>query len=195
MKRILNYSALVMLTIVLLTSCGTHKSFADRHYNNRYYIGMSKGEKAKKIKTDNPDKDAVVDEEEFGLTVNPEIENTVVVDSSSNIDMITEEANQETTEETITREKSAPAELFGKRNPKNQETPFALIEKAEQVKEKISPSDSSDDALSLLWIVIVVILILWLLGYALGGLGMGGAIHILLVIALILLVLWLLGII
>jgi hypothetical protein len=50
---------------------------------------------------------------------------------------------------------------------------------------------SSDDALSLLWIVILVVLLLWLLGVIAGGLGLGGLIHILLVIALILLILWL----
>jgi hypothetical protein len=85
--------------------------------------------------------------------------------------------------------------FFNNSTGKSQETPFSILEKAENVKEKISPSASSDDALSLLWIVIVIILILWLLGFALGGLGLGGAIHILLVIALILLILWLLGII
>jgi len=51
---------------------------------------------------------------------------------------------------------------------------------------------SERDALSLLWIVIVVILILWLIGIIAGGFGLGGLINLLLVIALILLVLWLL---
>lgn len=48
------------------------------------------------------------------------------------------------------------------------------------------------DALSLLWIVIVVILILWLIGIIAGGFGLGGLINLLLVIALILFILWLL---
>jgi hypothetical protein len=50
-------------------------------------------------------------------------------------------------------------------------------------------------ALSLLWIVILVILILWLLGILSGGFGLGGLINVLLVVALILLILWLLRII
>ncbi len=53
-------------------------------------------------------------------------------------------------------------------------------------------ADSGDDALSLFWIVIVVILILWLLGLISGGWGLGGLINLLLVIALVLLILWLL---
>ncbi|MBK6834313.1 MAG: lmo0937 family membrane protein [Bacteroidetes bacterium] len=54
---------------------------------------------------------------------------------------------------------------------------------------------SSGDGLSLLWIVILVLLILWALGLISGGFGLGGFINILLVIALILLILWLLRII
>lgn len=195
MKRILNYSALVMVTIVLLTSCGSQKSFSDRHYNNRYYIGMSKAEKTPKLKSETIEKETPAAEEELIQTVSPVIENEVVLDSPSNTDAATVETDQTSTEEKIVDQKLTPGKLFNKINQKRQEAPFALMDKAEKVKEKISPPASSDDALSLLWIVIVIILILWLLGYALGGLGMGGAIHILLVIALILLILWLLGII
>jgi hypothetical protein len=53
---------------------------------------------------------------------------------------------------------------------------------------------TSDDALSLLWIVIVVILIIYLVGLLLDW-GGGGLIHLLGVIALVLLILWLLKII
>jgi hypothetical protein len=52
-----------------------------------------------------------------------------------------------------------------------------------------------EGALSLIWIVILVLLILWALGLLAGGWGLGGLINILLVIALILLILWLLRII
>lgn len=59
--------------------------------------------------------------------------------------------------------------------------------------KNISSPEPREDGLSLLWIIIVVILILWALGL-IGGYG-GSLIHLLLVIALILLILWLLGII
>jgi hypothetical protein len=59
----------------------------------------------------------------------------------------------------------------------------------------IAQEDSSEHAaLSLLWIVILVILILWLIGILAGGLGLGVLINLLLVIALVLLILWLLRI-
>ncbi len=195
MKRILNFSALLMFTIVVLTSCGTKKSFADRHYNNNYYIGMSKAEKTPKIKADKLEKITPEAEQEFVLASNTEIATKVSTDSPAEVTVSSEEAIQPATPEIAVEQKETLSNKLNRADRKSQETPFALLEKAEKVKEKISPPASSDDALSLLWIVIVIILILWLLGYALGGLGLGGAIHILLVIALILLILWLLGII
>ncbi|HXU28576.1 MAG TPA: DUF5670 family protein [Bacteroidia bacterium] len=61
--------------------------------------------------------------------------------------------------------------------------------------KKAAPDDVVVDALSLFWIIILILLILWLVAILTGGWGLGWAIHILLVIALILLILWLLRII
>ncbi len=61
--------------------------------------------------------------------------------------------------------------------------------------KKSTPAPIVGEALSLLWIVILVLVILWLLGFITGGFGLGGLIHLLLLIALILLILWLLRII
>lgn len=60
-----------------------------------------------------------------------------------------------------------------------------------------STNSMSDDngrrsGLSIFWIVILIILILWLLGFLSGGWGLGPLINVLLIIALILLILWLL---
>ncbi|NNM94984.1 MAG: lmo0937 family membrane protein [Bacteroidia bacterium] len=53
---------------------------------------------------------------------------------------------------------------------------------------------SRGDGLSLFWLIILIILIVWAIGLLAGGFGLGGLINILLVIALILLILWLLRI-
>jgi hypothetical protein len=63
-----------------------------------------------------------------------------------------------------------------------------------KVKSK-SNAPATDDELSLLWIVILVLLIVWAAGLIGGGWGLGGLINILLVIALVLLILWLLRVI
>ena len=67
--------------------------------------------------------------------------------------------------------------------------------KYEKIQENASQYNRSGDALSLLWIIILVLLILWALGWGFGGFGLGGLIHVLAVIALILLILWLLRVI
>ncbi|MEX2595935.1 MAG: lmo0937 family membrane protein [Salibacteraceae bacterium] len=65
-----------------------------------------------------------------------------------------------------------------------------------KAKSKPYGNDSSEsDARSFLWLVIVILLILWLLGFLSGGFGVGGLIHLLLIIALILFILWMLKII
>ena len=58
--------------------------------------------------------------------------------------------------------------------------------------KKVGNAARESDGLSLFWIIILVILILWALGLLSGGWGLGGFINILLIIALILLILWLL---
>lgn len=67
--------------------------------------------------------------------------------------------------------------------------------KALKVKNVKSGSGAtSADALSLFWIVILVLLVLWAAGLISGGWGLGWVINVLLVIALVLLILWLLRI-
>lgn len=73
-----------------------------------------------------------------------------------------------------------------------------MMKKMQSTVKKIKASSNaptSGDALSLLWIVIVVLLILWAIGLLAGGWGLGGLINLLLLIAVILLILWLLRII
>jgi hypothetical protein len=58
-----------------------------------------------------------------------------------------------------------------------------------------SGTTTSDDVLSLFWIVILVLLILWAVAFLMGGWGLGGLVHLLLVVALVLFILWILKII
>jgi len=76
---------------------------------------------------------------------------------------------------------------------KNNLNPIVKLKSTFQDKKSKQTPHSDGEALSLLWIVIVVLLILWALGLIAGEFG--GLIHLLLVIALILLILWLLRII
>jgi len=61
-----------------------------------------------------------------------------------------------------------------------------------ELKNSISASPLSSEALSMLWILILVLLAAYIAGLLLDSFGLGWVIHILLVVALVLLVLWLL---
>lgn len=56
----------------------------------------------------------------------------------------------------------------------------------------ISKVQKDDEARSLFWLVISVLVIIWLIALVSGGWGLGGLVNILLLVALILFILWLL---
>jgi hypothetical protein len=78
---------------------------------------------------------------------------------------------------------------FTKETNKEKFTRVASFVK-ERMITKPNTTANNDDGLSVLWVVVLVLLILWAVG--LWGFNLGGLINILLVIALILLILWLL---
>jgi hypothetical protein len=193
MKHVIQLLIPSIVAVIFLTACGHNKSLTQRHYNNRYYIGMSQRERTDEVSVGN-------DEPGIENTVPAEkaseylpVENTTVDFSSS--DSRNPGPMNDKADETYSGDETAPLNFRAEPGRKLNEYPHAWLKKATEVKEKAALADTADDALSLLWIVIVVILILWLLGFAFGGFGIGGAIHILAVIALILLILWLLRII
>lgn len=57
---------------------------------------------------------------------------------------------------------------------------------------KVKRAHDDDEARSLFWLVVTILLIIWLIALLSGGWGLGGLIHVILVIALILFILWLL---
>jgi len=67
---------------------------------------------------------------------------------------------------------------------------FKLIK---SLKDKVT-ADAADDALSLLWIIILILLIFYLLGFAFDMYGIGPLFNLLALIIVILLILWLLRI-
>jgi Flp pilus assembly protein TadB len=70
--------------------------------------------------------------------------------------------------------------------------PLIQIKNKVKALNNLSADHDDHDGLSLFWIIILAIVILWALGFLVGNLG--GAIHLLLVVALILFILWILGV-
>lgn len=218
MKKLITSIMTCLLAGVLITSCGTRKSFTKSNYNNRYYIGMSKRANTEKLPAEatektieesvtatNETKQNSNSEELESTLVNPEV---IAVNEAVNkpvVEPVIDETEEGTIAENATdlnETQRADKRGFNDANTtvkKNDEIQnrFKLNEfipdlKQNTIGEKISHSSSDGDTLSLLWIIIIVILILWAFGYAYAA---SSLIHLLLVIALILLILWLLRII
>ena len=192
MKKIITFGSIIIISIVLFSSCESNMSITKRHYNNGYYIANSKmkhDNNQKKIETAIPTKTIL-----SSNSIQNKIEsNAINMDSVHNSfidknDMVASNNKMPGKTNTHNKIKNAvkqQAEILRHSAKQNKRNVFR--------KNKVK-DDSTDDALSLLWIVIVVILILWLVGFLLGGFGLGGIFNLLLLIALILLVLWLLRI-
>lgn len=205
MKNSIKFCLLLTLSSVLFFACGSSRSLTKKHYNNRYYIGMSKSEnaKAEEKSTNNSASTEVIKTETTITAVETKTETVPTTQTNSAIEPPDMSANS-TTVNTDDEKKSIdqstdkqPSQTVKNKDAKFKitEFPYAITKKIVDTKEKLSVQSAEGDALSLLWIVIIVLLILWALGWLAGGLGMGGLIHVLLIIALILLILWLLRVI
>ena len=191
MKKNTLFTSIIIVTTVLLSSCGANMSITKRHYNNGYYVSNTKMpskekqrgiEKWAQTKTNESPNFAHNKSEDNAINIDSAesliIDNNVMVASNNKIEGSTNSRN------IIKHAIKQQAKILTHATEQNKHTSFR--------KNKLS--DDSDDPLSLLWIVIVAILILWVLGLLTGGFGLGGLFHLLLLIAVILLVLWLLRI-
>ena len=188
MKKLITPIILFISAIVLLSSCSSKLSLTKRHYRKGYYVNNThkhatpKINDDKKITINNPTITEPILEE--NVYAQPIISNEILLsDATKNYS-----GNKELTQTQINYFK--PKEL---KQTLNANAPS--IKKQLFQFNKLTKSSGERDALSLFWIVILVILILWLLGFLAGGFGLGGLINLLLVVALILLILWLLRVI
>lgn len=192
MKNVIRLLIPGLVFTMLFASCGSNKSLTQRHYNNRYYIDMSKSESTETVLSD---RDAGTNENTPLIAGN---EVTYLPEKNIEVDFSLCESDKSgpvsfNENETYSASEKEPLNVRTGTDRKLSEYPASLLKKTTAVKEKLTPSPTTEgDALSLLWIVIIILLILWLLGF---GFGVGGAIHVLALIALILLILWLLRII
>ena len=198
MKNLIKYTSVCAVLAILLSSCGSNFSVTKRHYTSGYYIDYTKNsntiipkteEKVAQAKTITP----------IGIAQTPVETNSVTP--------ATIQSNAQNNPGAILSndKKQAKANLRSvtKPMPINKSGVFTNVSKEDKrtlfevptSSNSISDDNGGDRALSLLWLVIVVILILWLIGILAGGFGLGGLINLLLLIALILLILWLLRII
>jgi len=196
MKRIYTLSLALLAITLLLNSCGS-LTVTKRHYNKGYYVSYNKIKKSADTPVPQDDivwsevvssnGEAIPEENNYSASVNENVE----IEKLSSDDNITAAQSEETP--LISKTKSPLIE----KSSVIQQIPTTKKEfkqmRADYKKDKAStssPEPASDD-LSMFWIVLLIILLLWALGF---GFGLGSLVHLLLVVLLILLILWLLGI-
>ncbi len=205
MKKIITFLSILLLAILLLPSCGV--TLVKRQHSAGYYVNTNPRHPA--IKSDKSQLRLEKPTTETAETA------TKPEGVNSSINTVAEQPPAPVTSDdasTIQPPVSAtgvdltPTELPTAKTKKGNKV-VPLVEKVSDRiplvkkmssklnKTKAAQRASSGEGLSLIWIVILVLLILWAAGLLSGGWGLGGLIYILLVIALILLILWLLRII
>lgn len=182
--KLLKTATFVIIAVILFSSCGIMNN---RDFSSRKYTHFKKGESTVNVKR------VPLKEKEVKLyaivTEKKEIKgnNFNIIEQSSKV--IT------TPKPEIKNETSKKEGHFNIRIAENKKA--KIIKTASSLKDKISNKpntlSTNDDALSILWVLVLVLLLLWAVGY--WGFGLSGLLNILLVIALILLILWLLRII
>lgn len=181
-----------ILVAILVTSCGSNVFIAKRHYTKGYYIEKTDGLASRGEKQTTEQKTVVHHPAKPAYSIAR--------------DQQAETPRIELQEKSVVAENATPANNNSgasgskkiTKRPSVSLNPFTNIKTLQEIERKhrsaVLPVDTADDGLSLFWIVIAIILIVWLIGFLAGGFGLGDFIHILLVIALVLLVLWLLRI-
>jgi hypothetical protein len=194
MKKNLVFKSICVLTSLLFASCTTHFSITKRHYNKGYSIHHSNSGNVSASHS-SEEKNSVVE-------ADPEVLDKAVVIESSNVPVKVEYGSVNTGLSTVqTTEKSVKTTgnpvkgqhiaHVQKKNVANPVFAHTGYLKKHSLKGKMGNNAAShEDGLSLFWVVILVILILWAIGFLAAGLT--GLINLLLLIALILLILWLL---
>jgi len=187
MKNIFKLSILLLILSIILNSCKT-SSLTKRHYNNGYHLSHSyKKHKIKPIQTA-----------------------TERVETLQTINQVKTVSGKQKPEQKLLasadRMKSKTQNTSAESNPAKKLTQMLKLGTAslctlpiEKIKKtvKIRPIPSErgareNSALSLIWVLIVLLIVAYLIGILLDGFGLGGLIHILGVIIVVLLILWLL---
>lgn len=196
MKRIITLFTLLIFSGLILPSCGI--TIVKRQHRGGYYVSKNSHYRV--------DKDEAViktDENQAVTTAKPVVEAEELEVAEAPV-IINEEENAVNVPSLGKQNDEAPAKSVEASSTKRVFSLNSMTEKVpvmkkmdstlKKVKAK-SNAPASDEELSLLWIVILILLILWAVGLIGGGWGLGGLINILLVIALVLLILWLLRVI
>lgn len=190
MKKLIPFGTLCILACVVFSSCNSSFEITKRRYNKGYYIDRS-GNKDMTFIT--KEKASAFHPVKVTAGQNAKVYNSIQAPIASNAIIAT--SVKKPMQKTALPNRT---EQIAKNLQASNATP--VIQTIASVSALNSIRDGDDnhsrgDALSLFWLIILIVLIVWAIGLLYGGFGLGGFINVLLVIALVLLILWLLRII
>lgn len=196
MKKLITFGTICILACIVLSSCSSNFAITKRHYNKGYYIDRSGNKEMALVKKEKANRAAIATTVYPAKTLagrNLKGRRFIQQTKPANTLMLPIAKKTESKLNLVTRNKQ-----ITQNHQANKDVTGAQTVQSTSVLNSIK-DDGGDhsrrSALSLFWLIILIILILWAVGLLAGGLGLGGFINILLVIALILLILWLLRII
>jgi hypothetical protein len=190
MKNLLKLMFLFVAMGILVTSCKT-ASVLKRHYNKGYYVSHSS--KKNKVKP-------ITNESSVGAVASESLpqKQTRLNNASAEQELSLPTAADPVKFPTDRPNKKHKQKISSENSEEivfNEPSTKQFIKNPFKLSKAVASKATGDDALSLIWILIVVLLIIYVVGLLMDGFGLGGLIHILAVIALVLLILWLLKII
>ena len=179
--KLLKVGAFCLIATMLLSSCGIMKN---NDFSSQKYTNFKKGKTT--VSTNQASKENKAND--LFATVNDH--NKVIEELTTATDNTSQTVIPSKPEIKIASDnKVSHASIITKESKKQKLTRSVSFVK-DRLINKSNTTANNEDGLSVLWVVVLVLLILWAVG--LWGFGIGGLINILLVIALILLILWLL---
>jgi len=192
MKKLFTLFSICIIASILFASCGSHITIKKRLYSKGYYIsnGNTKSDGSNGVDESTETKGKSIDQsKDFSskLSIQSNEDNSIVsslpVSNEGKIESNEVESIEKTEKSGLNQLKTFSNNLNSKLNPiKLQKNKLA----SKSMKE-------TSEGLSLFWLVILILLILWAIGYF--GTSIGSLVNLLLLVALILLILWLLRVI
>jgi len=195
MKNLIRSITACITACILFSACSQKLSLKKRHYRNGYYVSHTK--KNHSLIGNNTDKSVTKHSEVVLKEEAPKIAQTDLKQknksasetpknnvSSLKLKSKRYEGPQKALENTDNNLASSVKEIMrSKKVIRNLQINTS--------KPLIEAGDDDGDGYSLLWLLIIILFVLWILGFA-GGYIFGGLVHLILVVAVILFILWLL---
>jgi hypothetical protein len=187
MKKNIYFICTFALLVFILSSCSKRETLIKRHYTKGYYHHRLDAKPDVAIKKNSPARSLAIKKEDAYLKP---VEKTKAIEP---VDLVAEN--------TVKKERTAETNKVAINKKYNASKPISFADPKKQMdllSDAIKIGTAQDvarDALSLLWILILALLIVYIVGLLLDSFGLGWAFHILGVIILVLLILWLLRII